>query len=618
MVTGLSACNHGKRCGPSLVRLPATRVLLRMRRPRRARDFPIVASAEDTRRSNVSRSPNPAKSAAVTAQPDSKMNSVALETAVIATGARPGITGQRELFTEETTTALVFENGGVLRLAAAVVPGQLLFLTNRETRREVVAQVTRKRDFTPTSCYVEVQFSEPSPGFWGIEFSETPHLAPANAQQREAVDLVHSAKVVSGKRSTPAPSAQEVSALKQEVKALREQLKLLQTQAPAVNPSAPASGPVPAVIPGPPPAAAIAEAPSEPVPTESSTIANALGSPSSRLPSALPEIHANEPASTPLASAALPIEPGGPSFSEALHAPKPVIRVNRAKTADHQVAKSAGMIDINRRAKVPRIALLSAALLLVMLGAALYLQWIPGLAQMPRISFSAPPPGAPSVVVHPVPAASTAPPKTSDARTDSGKTTPSSEASTVQPGANLPGTSSPGAGAAGAPQFAALQEAAKPAPLGDSAPSTIAKPAAPASVHAAVEPAAVQTKSALAASALERSAPRPSIKTTAISAALPSLASASVVPPKLIKSVRAIASPNALEYFARDKTATVTLDAVVDPAGRVKSMKVLSGPASLRESAIDALKQYRYEPATFRGKPIAAHVTVPIKFLFEP
>jgi hypothetical protein len=45
---------------------------------------------------------------------------------------------------------------------------------------------------------------------------------------------------------------------------------------------------------------------------------------------------------------------------------------------------------------------------------------------------------------------------------------------------------------------------------------------------------------------------------------------------------------------------------------------VLSGPAALRDSAINALKQYRYEPATLHGKPVAVHVTVAIKFLFEP
>src|SRR5439155_20166603 len=119
-----------------------------------------------------------------------KSNPAAQEIQVIATGARPGdADSQRELFTEETTTVLVFETGAVIRLTAAVAAGQLLFLTNKESRREGVAQVTRKRDFRPTSCYVEVEFSEPSPGFWGIEFPEGSELVPANAQQLEAAEL---------------------------------------------------------------------------------------------------------------------------------------------------------------------------------------------------------------------------------------------------------------------------------------------------------------------------------------------------------------------------------------------------------------------------------------------
>ena len=41
------------------------------------------------------------------------MNAVAVEVQVVATGTRLSEkSGQRDLFTEETTTALVFENGG--------------------------------------------------------------------------------------------------------------------------------------------------------------------------------------------------------------------------------------------------------------------------------------------------------------------------------------------------------------------------------------------------------------------------------------------------------------------------------------------------------------------------
>jgi TonB family protein len=82
--------------------------------------------------------------------------------------------------------------------------------------------------------------------------------------------------------------------------------------------------------------------------------------------------------------------------------------------------------------------------------------------------------------------------------------------------------------------------------------------------------------------------------------------------------VRAIASPNALQYFDKGNTVIVTLDAVVDPSGQVGAMKVLSGPASLRGNALDAVKRYRYRPARQMGKPVAAHVTVKVEFLFEP
>jgi TonB family protein len=84
-----------------------------------------------------------------------------------------------------------------------------------------------------------------------------------------------------------------------------------------------------------------------------------------------------------------------------------------------------------------------------------------------------------------------------------------------------------------------------------------------------------------------------------------------IVPPRLIKSVRAVAPGDALREFV---TGNVTIDALIDATGQVKSMKVLSGPPTFHKPAMDALKQYRYEP----GKPIPTHITVMVPFLFEP
>jgi hypothetical protein len=148
---------------------------------------------------------------------------VALETAVIATGARPGNVGsKRELFTEETQTVLVFEKGAVIRLSAGVADGQLLFLTNKKTGKEVVTQVVRKRSFRPTSCYVDLEFTEASPGFWGIEFSKSAPVIPSQvANDAEAEESGDAAK-----HASP-PDLQEVARLKKEVAELQTQLKTL-------------------------------------------------------------------------------------------------------------------------------------------------------------------------------------------------------------------------------------------------------------------------------------------------------------------------------------------------------------------------------------------------------
>src|SRR6266436_3092998 len=215
----------------------------------------IVASVVDSRRSPASPLASPASSRRSSTPSAPKTNPVALEVPVIATGARPGDSGgQRDLFTEETTTVLVFENGAVIRLSAAVAAGQLLFLTHKESRREVVAQVTRKRDFRPTNCYVEVEFSERAPGFWGVELSGNSQPLPATAQQKEAAELVQGSRIVSGKQGEPAPvpGVDEVERLKQEVEALRKQLRSMQTQTVAENspkPAAPAATPTSASAP---------------------------------------------------------------------------------------------------------------------------------------------------------------------------------------------------------------------------------------------------------------------------------------------------------------------------------------------------------------------------------
>jgi len=65
---------------------------------------------------------------------------------------------------------------------------------------------------------------------------------------------------------------------------------------------------------------------------------------------------------------------------------------------------------------------------------------------------------------------------------------------------------------------------------------------------------------------------------------------------------------------ARHVSGGVTIDALIDSNGRVAKMKVLSGPTPLEQAAMDALRQWKYEPATLDGKAVPMHLTVTIQF----
>jgi protein TonB len=105
------------------------------------------------------------------AREESSSQPVALEVPVTVNGAR-AVEGsdKREPFSETTNTVLVLANGAVIRLSASVAPGQLLFLTNQKTRKEVVCQVVKSKHYRSVSGYVELEFTEPVLGFWGMRF----------------------------------------------------------------------------------------------------------------------------------------------------------------------------------------------------------------------------------------------------------------------------------------------------------------------------------------------------------------------------------------------------------------------------------------------------------------
>jgi hypothetical protein len=139
-----------------------------------------------------------------------RQQTVALEVPVTVNGGR-AIEGsdQREQFSESTKTVLVHGNGAVIRLNSPVTPGQLLFLTNERTKKEIVCQVVKSKSHDHLSGYVELEFTEAVAGFWGMRF---PGERSA-AQPRAATPIPTATRSIEAELEplSAAPSAAEMA-----------------------------------------------------------------------------------------------------------------------------------------------------------------------------------------------------------------------------------------------------------------------------------------------------------------------------------------------------------------------------------------------------------------------
>ncbi len=81
--------------------------------------------------------------------------------------------------------------------------------------------------------------------------------------------------------------------------------------------------------------------------------------------------------------------------------------------------------------------------------------------------------------------------------------------------------------------------------------------------------------------------------------------------PHLVSSVRPVYPALAKQSGVQGD---VIIEAVIDPSGKVSGMKVVSGPLLLHQAAMDALSQWKYEPATLNDKPEPVRIVVTVHF----
>ena len=61
-------------------------------------------------------------------------------------------------------------------------------------------------------------------------------------------------------------------------------------------------------------------------------------------------------------------------------------------------------------------------------------------------------------------------------------------------------------------------------------------------------------------------------------------------------------------------TGTVILEIVVGRSGEVESLKVLRSDPLFDEAAVEAVRQWRYQPALQAGRPVRVYLTVRVEF----
>ncbi|MBP7149118.1 MAG: TonB family protein [Acidobacteria bacterium] len=92
---------------------------------------------------------------------------------------------------------------------------------------------------------------------------------------------------------------------------------------------------------------------------------------------------------------------------------------------------------------------------------------------------------------------------------------------------------------------------------------------------------------------------------------------ADVTPPKLVHRVTPL-YPQSAKHEHR--TGKIVLQAVIDSAGAVQAIRLLSvapGGEDLAAAAVDAVRQWRYEPATVASVPTAVYFTIVVNFQLE-
>ena len=652
---------------------------------------------------------------------------VALEVPVTVNGART-VEGsdKREPFSEATQTVLVFSNGAVIRLSSSVAPGQLLFLTNEKTKKEVVCQVVKSKNYRNVSGYVELEFTEPVVGFWGMRFptdriapapkpaqtapvaqaplgkpaeirvAEAKPAAPVSAKPEGVVnstslsstsssastlslpraasvtpaivvpkpqapvapastnttslprvaELKPPAPPVAAIPAAPVATDESTEALKQQTARLQEQLSSMMFQgapgekarftqaippvnnAPLPDNSAkvlefakPESIPVPArpAAVAPPPVKSLLEAEEVKIPAWLEPLARNTAAPSSTQ-----ELIEREKARQLAALnskpeleelAAIPVPAAEPETSAELHVPS-----FGSGLAIDEIHSSAGPSRGSNKGLW--ITAIAAGVILALAGGTWYMRQQTGspqkaiaspVATLPSSKTSTEPASTPVSQANPAPSPSAVVPS-SIPPSSSAKPTPQQNNPTALP-TLLNASSKVDTGRSPLPVQQPTQPQVKKPSLGEVrfAAPTVNRNGGSQELGESAPNLEASTQTYANGDPLSTGIVGGNSKQPA-APAIPLPVGGDVKQAKMLFSVQPIYPSLAKNQHV---SGDVKVDALIDATGKVTTMKVVSGPTLLHQAAMDALRQWKYQPATLDGKAVPMHLTVTLQFRMQ-
>ncbi len=195
-------------------------------------DFDMSTSTRETEPKAASPSSRVTPSPAHVASPPSQASRLAAISAEIPVeihGSRTSPTDGHpiEAFHEDTVSVIVFPQGGIVRLAAVVSAGQMIAVTNLNTQRGMLCRVANVRVYPNLKSYVELEFTQPAPGFWGVSFppealtpeishetqaTQTPERKSVAESAPLAATITPSSLQPAREEDPPQPAHEEISA----------------------------------------------------------------------------------------------------------------------------------------------------------------------------------------------------------------------------------------------------------------------------------------------------------------------------------------------------------------------------------------------------------------------